>query len=276
MLKIGFVYHHLNNYHANVFLKLLREDLAAEDAQVVAAWESDPTGEDWCEKNGVPRAGSIAEVLQVSDAIVLLAPDNIDTHLALSQVVLPAGKPTFIDKMLSTTSSDAKQIVQLSEKHGAPIFATSALRFASEMQAIIPELTAQPSEAFARGMGKLHGYGIHTLTLVQWMMGTGVQRLIDTGTSDCRVLTLDYGGRIAVVEVRQGFSTWDFGAKVDDRYFTEIVKDYAGFYRNQMQAAVQFFRTGNPPVSVEESLEAIAIHEAADRSQNQGRVWVDI
>ena len=64
-MKIGFVDHHLNNFHANKFLELLRGPLAGLGATVTAAWESDPTGEDWCAKHDVPRANSAAAVAEL-------------------------------------------------------------------------------------------------------------------------------------------------------------------------------------------------------------------
>src|SRR5689334_15132357 len=101
MLRVGMVDHHLNNWHADTFLKLLRGPLADEQVEVVAAWESDPIGDDWCAKNGVRRADSIEDAIGGTDAVLLLAPDNIDVHLKLAEAVLPAGKPTLIDKFLA-------------------------------------------------------------------------------------------------------------------------------------------------------------------------------
>jgi hypothetical protein len=40
MLRLGFVDHHLNNFHANKFLSLLHGSLASLDARVMTAWES--------------------------------------------------------------------------------------------------------------------------------------------------------------------------------------------------------------------------------------------
>ncbi|GIV16983.1 MAG: hypothetical protein KatS3mg022_2418 [Armatimonadota bacterium] len=153
MLKIGFVDHHLNNFHANTFLKLLHEDLAAEDVRVFAAWESHPTGEDWCAKNGIERKPSIGDVVKCVDAVMVLAPDNLADHLALCEQILPAGKPVFIDKLLSPILSDAQKIVAMAQQHGTPITSSSALRFAVELEAMRPQLSNTPSEAFARGNG---------------------------------------------------------------------------------------------------------------------------
>lgn len=282
MLKIGFVDHHLNNFHANTFLKLLHTDLASEEVRVVAAWESHPTGEDWCQKNSVERKGSIAEVVQSVDAVIVLAPDNLAEHLALCEQVLPAGKPTFIDKLLSPNPSDAEQIVQIAQQHATPITSSSALRFAVELEAMRPALTGAVSEAFARGMGEWMGYGVHTIALIAGLMGTGATRVIDTGTPASRILAIDYAdGRRAFAEVRDCENMWNvfpwvFGAKVGGSYHVETVKDYNGFYRNLMAMVTRFFKTGNTPVSPQEALEMVRILDAANRSQQAGGVWVTL
>ncbi|MGQ9881882.1 MAG: Gfo/Idh/MocA family oxidoreductase [Armatimonadota bacterium] len=282
MLSIGFVDHHLNNFHANTFLKLLHNDLASEEVRVVSAWESHPTGEDWCEKNGVERQGSIAEVVESVDALMVLAPDNLADHLALCEQVLPAGKPTFIDKLLSPDLSDAQKIVQLAQQYGTPITSSSALRFAVELEAMRPNLTGTILEAFARGMGEWMGYGVHTVALITALIGTGAMRVIDIGTSASRSLAIDYAnGRRAFVEVRDCENMWDvfpwvFGAKIGGIYHVQTVKDYNGFYRNLMAMVVKFFKTGDTPVSPQESLEVVRILDAANRSQQTGGAWVTL
>lgn len=170
-MRLGFVDHHLNNFHANKFLSLLHGPLAEEGARIEAAWESHPAGEDWCVRNGIPRAGSAAEVAAACDAVMVLAPDNTEAHLELCTQVLPAGKPVVVDKFLAPALDEARAIVRLAEEHGAPIFSASALRFAVELEAALESAEAPPAEAFARGMGDWGGYGVHTLSLLLRALG---------------------------------------------------------------------------------------------------------
>ncbi len=282
MHRIGFIDHHLNNFHANTFIKLLHEDLASEGAKVVAAWESHPSGEDWCQKNRVERKASIADVLASVDSVMVLAPDNLADHLALCEQVLPAGKPTFIDKLLSPSLEDAHRIVQIAHRYGTPIASSSALRFAVELEAMRLSLSGTISEAFARGMGEWMGYGVHTLSLVVALMGTGAARVADVGTGTGRVVAIEYAdGRRATVEVRDCENMWNvfpwvFGAKVGNTYHVETVKDYNGFYRNLMAMAVRFLKSGASPVSPQEALEIVGILNAANHSQQAGGAWVSL
>ncbi|MCC2672429.1 MAG: hypothetical protein K0Q72_4901 [Armatimonadetes bacterium] len=281
MLRIGFVDHHLNNFHANKFLSLLHGPLADQDARVMLAWESDPTGEDWCKKNGIPRAASAEEVAKQCDAVMVLAPDNIDTHLSLCRKVFPAGKRTLVDKFLAPTLAEAKQIVDLAAEHKAALFSASSLRFAVELEAALKEAGSRPADAFSRGMGDWGGYGVHTLSMAIGALGADVKRLIDTGDAHNTALTLEYtDGRRAWIDVRSAANMWDvlpwsFGLRVGDKYATAQIKDFDGFYANLMRRAIQFFKTGESPVTTAEMLKVVAILESAERSRKTGE-WITL
>lgn len=282
-MKIGFVDHHLNNYHADKFLSLVRGPLADMDAEIAVAWESNPTGEDWCEKNGVRRAESIAEVCETSDAVFILAPDNIGDHLSLAREVLPHGKPTAIDKALAFKVSEAREIVELSRKHGAPITSSSALAFAVELQDLMNQVDTTPLECFVTGMGEWKNYGLHTLAMALRVMGHGIRRLIDTGTESSRIVTLDYDdGRKASVIVRWSSNMWEIfpwtvGIRLDhEKYLCATIRDYDGFYANLVRNVIEFFRTGSePPFPGELAMELVAVLEGADKSMSAGGIWVE-
>jgi len=282
MLRIGFIDHHLNNYHANKFLSLLHGPLASLDARVVTAWESDPTGEDWCAANNIPRAASAEAAAGECDAVIVLAPDNIETHRELCGLVFPAGKPVMVDKFLAPSCAEAEGIVQLAETHGVRLFSASSLRFAREVQTALEEAAGPASEAWARGMGEWDGYGVHTLSMAFAVLGADVARVIDTGAvgSDC--VTLEYaGGARAWIDVRAAPNQWEafpwsFGFRTPEKYVTGTVQDFDGFYTELMRQAVRFFTTGASDVSVGEMLRVVAVLEAANRSREQGGVWIDL
>lgn len=95
------------------------------------------------------------------------------------------------------------------------------------------------------------------------------------------MIALDYGDRRAFVELRTADNLWDslswqMGAKYSGEYVTEVVKDFAGFYRNQALSMLDFFETGRSPWPIEESLEAVKIHQAAEQSRREGGAWVGL
>jgi predicted dehydrogenase len=284
MLKVAMVDHHLNNWHADTFVRLLRGPLAGEEVEVVAAWESDPIGEDWCAKTGVRRADSIQDAIGGVDAVMLLAPDNIDAHLKLAREVLPAGMPTLIDKFLAPTVAEAREIAALAEKHGAPLLSASGLRYAVELDAVMEQYRAEPPAAgLFTGMGTWKIYGIHTLTMALRVFGPDVKRVINTGTATASTVTLDYGDdRRAVVDVREaanGYEAlgWTFNAKVGDNYVGGRVTDFEGFYLNLMRQTCAFFKSGGTSdMDAAEALANVAVLEAGEQSLASGGVWVGL
>src|SRR5690606_17140356 len=147
------------------FLAQLRGCVSNGEVEVVGAWESHPETDNWCESNAVTRMNSADEVVKASDAIIVLAPNNPETHLDLARPALQAGKPTFIDKSIAESVNSAKEILRLSERHGAPVMAASALRFASELDTLEDAEPPPYDTVFARGLGKWNGYGVHTISM---------------------------------------------------------------------------------------------------------------
>jgi predicted dehydrogenase len=284
MIKVAFVDHHLKNWHADTFVRLLRGPLAGEEVEVVSAWESDPVGdEDWCAKQNIRRAESIEDAVREADAVVVLAPDNVEDHAKLCSAVLPFGKITMIDKFLAPTNEEAKQIVDLAARHNAPLFSSSALRYAVELESAMDELRAgEVSEGRFTGMGKWSGYGVHTIAMTLRVMGYDVKRMIDTGTATGRTITLDYGnGRRATLDVRHAANEWDhfgwsFAAKNGDRYIGAKIADFEGFYANLMRRAAAFFRTGKPDMNIDEALWTVRLLRGAETSQENGGEWIDL
>lgn len=281
MTKIALIDHHLNNYHADTFLKLSRGALKNRGAQFVAAWESDPTGEDWCAKNDVPRAASIEDAVRAADAVMILAPDDIEEHLKLARAVLPFGKPTFIDKMLSTNLADAREIVALSKAHNAPIFSSSSLRYANEVEAALPQISGEIPAFFVHGYNDWNRYGIHTIAIALRFLGPKIRRVIDTGCENARTVTLDLGDeRRAVLDVRHAaneteFFNWKFAARSGDSYVGAAITDVGAFYRNLLNRVLDFCESGVSDMEIEEAFAAVAILEGANKSREKGGVWVE-
>lgn len=280
-LKVGFLDHHLNTSHSMKFLALLRGSVGQGDIEITGAWESHPEQADWCESNGVKRMSNAAEVVAASDAIMVLAPNNPEAHLELARPALEAGKPVFIDKDIAGCVKSAQEIVRLSERHKAPVMAASGLRFASELDALEDREPPPFDAVFARGLGKWHGYGVHTITMALRLFGSKVLRVIDTGTDGARCVTLDDGSRRCVIDVRESenqyeATPWQVGALVSGRYETATITRFDQFYTNLLQEVVEFFRSGVSPISIDEMVMTVAVEKAAELSLSEGGIWVEL
>src|SRR5699024_471782 len=178
-VRLALLDHHLANFHADTFHRLLGSTFADRGVEVVAAFESDPTpGTDWCADHAVARTTSLDEAVDRADALLVLAPDDLDTHLDTARRVLPAGKPVVFDKLLALDPAEAWQIVALAEQHGTRIFSGSALRYAAEADRLLDGVDpVRIQDAFARGYGAWDHYGIHTLSLAVRLGGHHITRM---------------------------------------------------------------------------------------------------
>ncbi len=260
-MTVAFLDHHLDNWHAKVFLGMLRER-----GHEVVAFETDPLEGDWCAANDVRRAVSVDEVVGASDAVMLLAPDDIAAHLDLALAAIPSGKPLWIDKLVATTTDEALRIVRAAEYHSTPITAGSSLRHAVELEDVLASLTSV-EEGFFSGYGTWDRYGVHTVAMALRAMGGGVKRLVNVGTPAMPTVALEWAdGRRATLVVADGTQAsaafpWRFALRHGGAYVHGTVTDFAGFYRRQLEAIVVDFES-RASHDREEILDTVKILQA--------------
>ncbi len=283
MIKIGLVDNYLTNYHCDVFMRLLSEQLADQDVQVVAAWEWAPRGErDWCAEHKVKRCQSPDEVAKEADYIMVMSPNNNEYHRMLAEKVIPYGKPVYIDKFLSPYYKEAEAIVNFAKEHKVPLMSSSALAFAVELEALKPEITEAPMEMFCKGISSWSNYGVHSIAPVVQVMGSDFKRLINVGTPNDHIVVLDYGNnKKATIEVYTCENEWQFapawqlGIKVGNKYIGAPVKEFDAFYANLFKEVVKFFKTGEAGFSIDKSLALVKILEDAPKSLAAGGEWIN-
>ncbi len=229
-----------------------------------------------CRKLGVEIVDSIDQLLAKVDAVMILSIDG-RTHLPYAKKVFASGKPVFIDKPLAASLADAEEIYRLAKQHSVPCFSSSALRFAPGTQAVLTDPKVGPilgCNAFSPCSLEPHHpdlswYGIHGVEILCTIMGQGCQSVSRTKTDDADVVVGVWkDGRIGTFRgTRKGPHT--YGAKV---FGTKSVVDAGKFegYEPLIAQIAEFFKTGKPPVSPEQTLEIIAFIQAADASQHHG------
>ena len=207
MRKIGFIDYFLDEWHANNYPLWITDPRHCGRYGVAHAWAAmdkpggQTTGE-WCARFGVAQAASQEELIEKSDCIIVLSPDNPEQHEALAALALKSGKPVYVDKTFAKTHAAAERMFNLAEKHGTPMYSTSALRYATELNWLSENEVAQAEVEFAsaRGPGVFENYGIHQIEMIVAAMGTGALRAIAHGTDKAPVVVYEYaGGRSSVV-----------------------------------------------------------------------------
>src|SRR5688500_949766 len=226
---------------------------------------------------GVAMVESIPALLQEVDVVLLESVDGTQ-HLEQVEPVFRAGKPVFIDKPLAASLADAVAIAELGERHKAPWFSASALRFSpnylplrdEEKVGAVVGCDAYGQSRAAPGHPDLFWYGVHGVELLYTIMGPGCLSVtrVQTPCSE-QVTGLWKEGRVGTYRgIREHTHKTDFGATVFGTKAILKANSYAG-YEPLVREIVRFARTRVPPVAAEETLEMFAFMEAAEESKRQ-------
>ncbi|MCY2987770.1 MAG: Gfo/Idh/MocA family oxidoreductase [Planctomycetota bacterium] len=281
VLRVGII--GLTTSHVPAFTNLLNDPQASgdlADVKVVAgftggiqdnpdSWGRREKYTDELRNRGIKIYDSIPELVKHVDAVLLEEVDG-RPHLEMARPVIEAGKPLFIDKPLAGTLADCIEIFRLAKEKHVPCFSASSLRFSAGSLAArggnspfgqIKSCTAQGPMSIEPHHPDLFWYGIHGCETLFTIMGPG-----------CQTVTREAQGKVVGVWADGRTGTFvagkDYGADVVGTQSSGRTGGYEG-YKPLVVAICQFFKTGKPPVSMEETLEIYTFMEAADESKRQ-------
>ena len=235
------------------------------------------------EKYKVRLVDSIPALCDMVDVILLESVDG-RVHLEQASQVFRSKKPVFIDKPLAASLADAKEIARLAREIGTAWFSSSSLRFTPAYQQALNDAgagkilgaeTYGPAALEPTNPG-LFWYGIHAVESLFTLMGPGCVSVTTTSNDDFDLAAgLWKDGRIGVVKgLRKGKE--DYGALVYREQGIFHVPAREVSYIPLIRQIMEFFKTGKPPVSPEETLEIMAFMDAAERSRQEGGVPVKL
>jgi len=281
MKKIGFVDFYLSEWHANNYPAWLRDacEKLGADYEVAYAWAETEvslvdgvTSREWCDKMGVTLCGTLEELCEKSDVILVLAPSDPDKHLGYAKVVLPYGKRTYIDKTFACSRKEAEEIFANAEAHDTPCFSSSALRFANEIK------TADKNGIDfigSRGPGAFSNYAIHQVEPIVTLMGSEVRRVMSIGTAKAPGLLIDFkDGRRATMN-NYGSGAFNLQIKYADEHVA-VIPDCSEYFPNFIADLVDFFRTGDVKVSHAETIAIMGILEKGRMALDDPEHWYEI
>jgi len=281
-MKIGTI--GSDNSHAAAFSKALNVDKIAgmEDVQASHIWglKTDET-QDKVTRGNIPFVVSKPEeMLQQVDAVLVVLRHG-GLHLEYSRPFLEAGIPVFIDKPLACSTSDARKILELAAKKQVPITSFSLVRYDSAIQNLkqnLPEManimTGDVAGVITPNVDEYGGmifYGIHTTELMLEIFGYGVEKIFAIHGNDNTIAIASYPHAIVTMHF-MGQSSYLFCVTVHGKekslYQPADANDYLPQGLKQM---IHLFRTHEVHLSPAQLFEPVAIHEAIDRSLQEGR-----
>ena len=92
--------------------------------------------EEICRKYGVPAFGSLTEMAERCDAVVVAT--TTSTHFAISKQLLEAGVSLFIEKPITATLEEADKLIRLEQENGLTIQVGHIERFNPALLAVEP------------------------------------------------------------------------------------------------------------------------------------------
>ncbi|MBP1993940.1 Gfo/Idh/MocA family oxidoreductase [Paenibacillus eucommiae] len=284
MKKIGFIDFYLDEWHAHKYPEWIRENAAAlgRNCDVAYAWaEVDREGgidtDSWCRENRVERIMSIEELVEKSDYIIVLSPDNPEHHERLARIPLMSGKPVYIDKTFSPDLSSGIRMFELAEKHGTPLFSSSALRFAKELASYPDDKVNSDSLEYTAvsGPGHYENYSVHQFEMLVSLMGTGAQKIKSLSSEQGRLLAVAYadGRRGSMLQMAAAPFQVLLQLKNGEGAF---ISECSDIFPRLIHAMLDFFETGTPPVPKEETLEIMALIEAGQKALESYDTWIPV
>lgn len=276
-MRIGLIDFNLNNAHANRYVQLLPEEGGA-DVEISSVWAvEEHLSREWARQHKVSWGASAEEVARHSDAVMLLAPDNPEMHYPFAEKVFPHVGLVFIDKTFARSVKEGEAIYALADSCGTKAFSTSALRYAPALvQYQQTGAVANAVDVEIKGPGKWNGYGVHTVEPAITLFGADIKRLRTGGSEDiCRVEVEWSDGRTGLLTVN-GVAPSGYDMRVSEKGNSVYLDlNDRAFYAGLCRTALQFFRTGVPPVVQSETLTILRVLEAANQSRETGN-WVTL
>jgi len=285
----------LDTSHVPAFAKIFNSEAAAGDVAGIKIVVGYPGGTDIPASRdrvarfteqirgmGIEIVDTIPKLLEKVDVVLI---ESVDGRIHLQEAIpaIQAGKPLWIDKPVAGSLSDAIVIYELAKKHRVPVFSSSSLRFGPGIQAVLKDESIGPvlgaatwgSCSYSPGTPDLFFYGIHGVEPLFTIMGTGCETVSRVQTDGTDFVTGVWkGGRVGTYRgVRRGAAT--AGATV---FGTKKIApaDKLGGYEDLCREIGKFFKTGQPPVAAEETIEIFAFMEAADESKRRGGAAVSL
>lgn len=284
MKHIGFIDYYIDEWHANNYPEWIRDNIAEKglDMELSYAWaEMDKLGgldtKSWCKKYDMECLDTIEELVEKSDYIIVLSPDNPENHEGLSELALKSGKPVYIDKTFSPDLSSGKRMFDLAEKHGTPMFSSSALRFSQELLAYPDAKVNRDNLEYVAttGPGEFENYSVHQLEMIVSLMGVGARRVKSLSTKNANILLIEYRDGRRASMFQTGASPFNVTLQLKDGD-SLFIEDCTNTFPMLIDGILTFFQTGIVPVPKEQTLEIMAILEAGTKAIQNYDAWIDL
>ena len=298
MIRLGIVDFHTSHcveFSKRLHHKDIDKEFWVDGARIVAGWTGpseiteaeriDSYKKGLIEDHGVELVEDLEDLIGKVEGVLIQSQEG-GLHYERAALFLQAGIPCFIDKPFTCSLSEARKLANLAKECDVPLFSTSSLRYALEVQNIKanePELgpvlgaeTFTPCSLHPKNPGLFH-YGIHGVEILFALMGPGCRsvRTIWQEASDVTIGVWEDGRIGSVRGIRTGASGMGFTAFCEKGLVAKTV-DTRYIYSELLKKIVSMFETGQVPLDVSETIEIISFIETAFMNQDKRGVAIGL
>lgn len=276
MVKVGFIDYYLDEWHANNYPEFFKNETDGEFKVCYAYAKIDNpdgiTNKEWAKMHGIELLDTIEEVVEKSDCLVILSPDNSEMHEELSDIPLKSGKFTYIDKTFAPDKASAVRMFEKAEKYGTKCYSSSSLRYATEWKDIDKKAI---SKIYSSGAGDVEGYAVHQLEPIMMLMECDPKRVMFLGNANNPSYIVEFeDGRFAqCTHVDDPDGAFELTI-ADKENKAKNYKAQSDFFAYFIKAMVEFFKTGNVEVDHKQTINVMATIEAAKKASMTPFEWV--
>ena len=229
------------------------------------------------EKWGVEVTMTFEKAVADCDAIMIEINDPA-YHLEYFTKCADLGKPIFLDKPMADNIKNGRAIYDLAKAKGLRVFSASSLRHVRELSEACVQM---PSPLFVSTYGPLGKapagswivrYGVHAFEMLQRAIGRGAKSVFAHKDKAGAVAVVEYeDNRHGVVELMENGHSYA-GCLRSEKDVSPFVVDMRFAYTMQMREVARFFAGAEPPLTLEDTLEVMAMLDAAERSSKSGKL----
>ncbi len=256
MKKIGFIDYYLDEWHANNYPKMIKEASQGRMEVVYAYGEVDAPGartnEVWAKEMGIELLDSAQAVVEKSDYIIILAPNNPEEHPRICEVAANCKKPVYIDKTFACTKEDARQIFESYQAGKTPCWSASALAFSDELAKTDKENIIAINSI---GSGLVEKYCIHQIEPIVALMGTEIEKVTYMGNEVYPTFELLFSGNRVARFTHCMDAPFSMQIAYGNGTFHNFVVQ-SPFFERLITKMIEFFEKGIVPISSDKT-EAI-------------------
>jgi len=234
--------------------------------------ERQKTLEGW----GIKVTESFDECVADCDAVMLEVNDPA-YHLEYFKKAIKLGKPIYLDKPMADTYASGKAIYDLAKKNNVKVFSASSLRFVTAVVEANKVLSDPEFVAVFGALGNAPAgssvvwYGVHTMEMLQKLMGPGAVSLKAIRDEKGVVSVVKYkNGARGIAELNTGSYVYGGAVRTKGEVHSFTV-DMSMAYTLELREIAKFFNGEEPKASFEDTLEVMDLLDTTQRSLDSGK-----